>query len=243
MAASRWREHDRRVLRLHDVVRHYRRGSEVVTAVDDVSFELETGTVTALVGPSGAGKTTLLNLVLGGDRPDGGTIEGVPDQPRWSELAIVPQALGLLPELTIAENVDLPRRLRPHRPRQRRRWSNRSTPRGDGAPAVAELLAALDIGELADRPPNETSLGQQQRAAVARALIVRPAVWRGRADEPSGRSEHRPGGRRLRATRTGRHVVHPALHARSAGGGTLRSRAADDRRPCRSRTVSTNSGR
>ena len=93
------------------LTKRFRRGREVVTAVDDVTFELTPGVLTALVGPSGSGKTTLLNLLVRGDDPDEGRIVGVPDRPDWSHLALVPQALGLLPELTVGENVDLPRRL------------------------------------------------------------------------------------------------------------------------------------
>lgn len=155
---------------LHEVTRRYRRGREVVTAVDRVSFTLDDASMTALVGPSGAGKTTLLNLVLGGDRPNEGTIDGVPRRPTWSDLAVVPQGIGLLPELSIAENVDLPRRLGavPARP-------------------VTDVLAQLGLAALADRPPAETSLGEQQRAAIARAIVSAPRLVV--ADEPTAHQD------------------------------------------------------
>ena len=152
------------------VSRTYRRGSETVVAVDDVSLQLTSGDLIGLVGPSGSGKTTLLNLVMGEDRPDSGRIIGRPDRPTWRDVAIVPQQLGLLDELTIRENVTLPIRL--------------------GTPAARdplELLAELGLAELADRFPEETSLGQRQRAALARALVVDPAI--AIVDEPTSHQD------------------------------------------------------
>jgi putative ABC transport system ATP-binding protein len=158
------------VVRLTDVTKRYRRGREVVTAVDHVSFELEAGSMVALVGPSGSGKTTLLNLIVGGDEPDEGVVEGPSGRADWSQLAIVPQTLGLLPELTMGENVGLPLRL--------------------GAPGAVDPAAVMErlaIGALADRPPMETSLGEQQRAAVARALVTAPVLLV--ADEPTSHQD------------------------------------------------------
>ncbi len=155
---------------LEHVSRSYRRGGETVLAVDDVSLRLTSGELVGLVGPSGSGKTTLLNLVMGEDEPDSGVIAGRPQRPTWSDVAIVPQQLGLLDELTVRENVTLPVRL--------------------GAPAagdVEELMARLEIAELADRFPEETSLGQQQRTAIARALVVEPAVVI--VDEPTSHQD------------------------------------------------------
>jgi putative ABC transport system ATP-binding protein len=158
------------VVRLTNVTKRYQRGREVVTAVDDVSLELSSGSMTALVGPSGSGKTTLLNLIVGGDDPDEGAVTAAPDRPDWSRLAIVPQALGLLPELTMGENVGLPLRLG-----------------ADAVWDVDEVMELLGIGALADRPPEETSLGEQQRASVARALISSPALLV--ADEPTSHQD------------------------------------------------------
>ncbi len=155
---------------LEGVARSYRRGGETVLAVDDVSLQLSAGQLTGLVGPSGSGKTTLLNLVMGEDEPDAGRVLGRPERATWSDVAIVPQQLGLLDELTVRENVTLPIRL--------------------GAPAAIdpdELMAALGIAELADRFPEETSLGQQQRTAIARALVVEPSVVI--VDEPTSHQD------------------------------------------------------
>lgn len=158
------------VVQIVGVTKRYRRGSEIVTAVDQATFELRPGTTTALVGPSGSGKTTLLDLVVGGDEPDDGTIRGVPDVPDWSRLAIVPQSLGLLDELTIGENISLPDRFG-------------TSP----SSAAADLMARLAIDHLAERSPAETSLGEQQRAAVARALLAGPALLV--ADEPTSHQD------------------------------------------------------
>jgi len=157
-------------VRVENVTKRYRRGSETVTAVDRATFELQPGTITALVGPSGSGKTTLLNLLVGGDEPDEGAIFGVPDRRDWSMLAVVPQSLGLLGELTIGENISLPERF--------------------GAPSTSsltDLMGQLAIDHLADRAPEETSLGEQQRAAVARALLSGPALLV--ADEPTSHQD------------------------------------------------------
>ena len=158
------------VVRLTDVTKRHRRGRETVTAVDHVSFELQAGSMIALVGPSGSGKTTLLNLIVGGDVPDEGVIDGPTDRADWSRLAIVPQTLGLLPELTMVENVEFPLRL----------GARVATDPG-------EAMELLGIGALANRPPQETSLGQQQRAAVARALVTAPALLV--ADEPTSHQD------------------------------------------------------
>src|SRR5438132_11001102 len=101
-----------------DLRKSYRRGPEEVHALAGVSFSLRTGEVVALVGPSGSGKTTLLNVICGWERPDQGEIrwsgdgpQVAPDRRPWRDLAIVPQDLGLLEELSVLENVELPLRL------------------------------------------------------------------------------------------------------------------------------------
>ena len=158
------------IVGLEHVTKRYRRGRETVVAVSDATFELRAGEVTGLVGPSGSGKTTLLNILVGGDRPDEGRITGVGESPSWSELAVVPQALGLLPELTMWENVDLPLRL------------GAATTNDTGT-----VMTELGIAHLADRTPDQVSLGEQQRAAVARALLVSPRLLV--ADEPTSHQD------------------------------------------------------
>jgi ABC-type lipoprotein export system ATPase subunit len=156
----------------------YRRGAERVHALRGVDLALYPGELVALVGPSGSGKSSLLGLLAGWEPPDAGELSWAPaaagGAPGWSELATVPQALGLLEDLTVRENVALPVRLRLGR---RRATEGRTE----------ELLGLFGLAELADRSPSETSLGQQQRAAVARALVLTPQLVL--ADEPSAHQD------------------------------------------------------
>lgn len=158
--------------------KRYRRGAERVHAVAGVDLALYPGELVALVGPSGSGKSSLLGLLAGWEPPDAGELTWAPAAagraPGWSELATVPQALGLLVDLTVRENVALPVRLRLGRRRA-----------GEGR--TEELLGLFGLAELADRSPSETSLGQQQRAAVARALVLTPQLVL--ADEPSAHQD------------------------------------------------------
>ena len=135
----------------------------VLTGVDLV---VEPGEVVAIAGRSGSGKTTLLAIIAGWAEPDAGSVALAPSGRRWRDLAVLPQSLGLLDELTVAENVGLPLRLAPD-------------VEGDDPD---ELLATLGLAHLADRYPGEVSLGEQQRAGLARAAVVRPALLV--ADEP-----------------------------------------------------------
>ena len=157
-----------------DLHKTYRRGREQVHALRGVSIDVVPGEVVALLGRSGSGKTTLLNCLLGWERPDRGTVSvpgaATPESAPWSTVAVVPQRFGLLDELTLADNVALPARL-----------AELADPR-DAALATLEVLR---LGHLADRMPDEVSLGEQQRTALARALVVRPAFLV--ADEPTGR--------------------------------------------------------
>jgi putative ABC transport system ATP-binding protein len=157
-----------------DLRKTYRRGREEVAALRGVSLELRRGEVVALLGRSGSGKTTLLNCLLGWERPDSGTVTvpGVADpaDAPWSAVAVVPQRFGLLDELSLADNVAVPARLAG--------VANART-------AALEALDGLGLAALAARAPGEVSLGEQQRTAIARALVVRPSFLV--ADEPTGR--------------------------------------------------------
>jgi ABC-type lipoprotein export system ATPase subunit len=136
--------------------------------VDDVSLELRAGELGVVLGRSGSGKSTLLMAAGGWVAPDAGSVE-IPGL-RWHETSYLAQRFGLLPELSVAENVGLPLRL-------------------SGAPAdeVDGLLESLGLGGLELRLPAETSIGQQQRTALARALLLRPAVLL--ADEPTSHQD------------------------------------------------------
>jgi putative ABC transport system ATP-binding protein len=158
----------------------FHRGSESVHALDGVDLRVAAGELVALVGPSGSGKSTLLALLCGWETADSGTLAyagALADRPPstlgWPELALVPQALGLVPDLSLADNVLLAARLRGELAAARER--------------ADQLLADFGLAHLADRYPHQASLGEQQRVAVARALLLRPAVLL--ADEPTAHQD------------------------------------------------------
>ncbi len=159
-----------------DVEKSYRRGDEVVHALDGVRLSLPAGCLVGLVGRSGSGKTTLLNVIGGWEVPDRGEVvwsRGGPvgDRPTWSDVAILPQRFGLLDELSVRANVEYPGRLAGRLDHER----------------VDDLLDRLGLTELQDRQPRETSVGEQQRAALARALVLSPRLLM--ADEPTGHQD------------------------------------------------------
>ena len=166
------------VLRLEEVRKTYRRGPEQVHALDGVSLEVRAGDLVGVIGRSGSGKTTLLNVVAGWERQDTGRVTwSIPSAEAgtlaWHDLAVLPQKFGLIEELTIRQNVEYPLRLDGVLVEARGR--------------VEALLVELGLDELAGRLPAETSVGQQQRTALARALVVSPRVLL--ADEPSGHQD------------------------------------------------------
>jgi putative ABC transport system ATP-binding protein len=164
------------ILDANGLSKAYRRGEEVVHALDDVSLTLRAGEMVGLVGRSGSGKTTLLNVIAGWEHPDAGTIERSGSEsavPGWDVLAVVPQKLGLFDELSVRENLEYPARLHGRLEELRGR--------------VDELMEDLVIAHLAARYPKETSLGEQQRTAVARALVLAPTLVL--ADEPTGHQD------------------------------------------------------
>lgn len=158
------------------ITKSYKRGSETVQALRSVDFSLFPGEVVALIGPSGSGKSTLLNLLARWEEPDGGSMHwrSTPGAPpvEWDDVAVVPQKLGLINELSVEENITLPSRL-------------------SGVPAsdVASngLMEQLGLERFADRLPLEVSVGEQQRTALARALIAHPALLL--LDEPTGHQD------------------------------------------------------
>ena len=162
------------------LVKHYRRGAETVTALAGVDLAVSAGEFVALVGPSGSGKSTLLALLCGWETADDGSLsyrgalaDRRPDSLGWAELALVPQALGLVADLSLADNVLLPARLRGSLTA--------------GQPHAQALLERFGLAHLADRLPAQASLGEQQRVAVARALLLQPAVLL--ADEPTAHQD------------------------------------------------------
>src|SRR3546814_670251 len=132
--------------------------AEARRVLDDLDLTVQRGEIVAVAGRSGSGKTTLLTLVTGLEAPDAGTISVLGrsdrlDELRWSDVALLPQSLGLLDELTIVENIALPLRLGTEQP-------------GDD---VAELMERLGIDHLADRFPAAVSPGAQQPPELGRA--------------------------------------------------------------------------
>lgn len=159
---------------LQGVTKSYPHGDEVVHAVRDVSLSVASGEMVGVVGRSGSGKTTLLNLVAGWEVPDLGVAQ-VPggSNPSWSDLAVVPQRLGLMDELSVEENVRYPARLAGTLPAM--------------ADLADDLIHRLGLAGFGRRYPKETSLGEQQRTALARALALAPRVLI--ADEPTAHQD------------------------------------------------------
>ena len=162
------------VLRLSDVNKSYGHGDEAVHALRDVNMVARAGEVVGLVGRSGSGKTTLLNVAAGWELPDGGRVESPGNGAAgWSEIAVVPQRLGLMDELSAQENVEYPARMTGVLDERRQ--------------LIDDLIWALGLATLRSRYPRETSLGEQQRIALARALVLRPRLLI--ADEPTGHQD------------------------------------------------------
>ncbi|WP_037311992.1 ABC transporter ATP-binding protein [Amycolatopsis orientalis] len=149
-----------------------------VEVLRGLELSVAPGELITVSGRSGSGKSALLALLCGFDSPDSGSVllDGVPiaGAPPWHTCAVLPQALGLANELTIAENVALPLRLRSDIPKPSAKAIHTR---------VSELLEELGIGDLGDRYPLEVSFGQQQRVALARAVSGRPRVLL--TDEPT----------------------------------------------------------
>jgi putative ABC transport system ATP-binding protein len=157
-------------------------GSALIRAVDDVTLEVGSGEFLALLGTSGSGKSTLLNLMAGLDRPSAGSI--VAQGGNLSELSsielaqyrsrtvgMVFQSFNLLPKMTLEENVELPLRLA-------------EVDRSERGARVREALERVGLTNRATHRPSELSGGEQQRTAIARALVNRPTILF--ADEPTG---------------------------------------------------------
>lgn len=154
-------------------------GSVTTPAPTDIA--LVAGELVAVTGAAQSGKTTLVHLLAGWDAPDRGTVtwHGRPEPPGWPQLTVVPQALALLDELTVTENVTLPARGRGRT--------------GALAPAdVDALLDRLGLLHLGGRSTAEISVGERQRVMVARAVAGGPEVLL--ADEPTAHQDDRHAG-------------------------------------------------
>jgi len=169
-------------IQLESVSRHYVMGESVIRAVQEVSLSVPSGEFLALLGSSGSGKSTLLNLIAGLDRPSSGAvIAHGRDLSKMSSLELaryrrqtvgmVFQSFNLLPRMTLEENVELPLRLA-------------EVDRSERAGRVREALERVRLEKRIGHRPSELSGGEQQRTAIARALVNRPRILL--ADEPTG---------------------------------------------------------
>ena len=176
-------------------------------------MEVAKGEFLAIMGPSGSGKSTLLNLIGGLDRPTEGDVviggrsthgftEADWTQLRREQIGVVFQFFNLLPGLTARENVALPLLLRGE---------------ADPEQRVEECLAAVGLAHRGEHRPSELSGGEQQRVAVARALVHRPALLL--ADEPTGNLDSKVGREIVQLMKTlarqGGQTVILATHSRS----------------------------
>jgi putative ABC transport system ATP-binding protein len=163
-----------------DLQKSYRSGGRPLSALRNVSFQVEPGETVAIVGPSGSGKTTLLGLLAGLDRPSGGRVlldgtdmgalsEDDRARLRREKIGFVFQSFQLIPTLTARENIAVPLDLAGN---------------GGGAARADELLERVGLGGRGHHYPTQLSGGEQQRVAVARAFIHRPSILF--ADEPTG---------------------------------------------------------
>ncbi len=168
------------ILKTIHLKKHYGSGENLVKAVDDISFSVEKGSFTAVVGTSGSGKTTLLNLIGGlGYADDGEVIIGGQSIMHMKEeeltvfrrrnIGFVFQNYNLISVLDVYKNITLPIRLDGNKP-------------DEGY--IRHICGTLGIEEKMNRYPNQLSGGQQQRVAIARAIAAKPAVLL--ADEPTG---------------------------------------------------------
>jgi ABC-type lipoprotein export system ATPase subunit len=176
-------------IRTEDLCRHYRLGDTVIRAVDGISLEVRAGEFVALLGSSGSGKSSVLNLIAGLDRPTSGSVivqgrnlaqlsREELSKYRLRTVGMVFQSFHLISSMTLEENVELPMRFAEVERGQRRNLAH-------------DALQRVGLVARMKHRPSELSGGEQQRAALARALINRPQLLL--ADEPTGNLDSRTG--------------------------------------------------
>jgi ABC-type lipoprotein export system ATPase subunit len=172
-----------------DLCRHYRLGDSLIRAVDGISLQVRCGEFVALLGSSGSGKSSVLNLIAGLDRPTSGSVivqgrnlaqlsREELSKYRLHTVGMVFQSFNLISSMTLEENVELPMRFA-------------EVERGKRQNLAHDALERVGLVARMKHRPSELSGGEQQRAALARALINRPQLLL--ADEPTGNLDSRTG--------------------------------------------------
>jgi putative ABC transport system ATP-binding protein len=195
------------ILAARNLVKDYKTNGTATRALDGVSMDVPPGRFISVMGPSGSGKSTLLHLLGGLDTPTAGEVllqgkplSGLPDREvtlaRRGSVGFVFQFFNLVPVLTVAENIALPRVIAGDRP-------------DDYKERLDEVVAQIGLEDCVDKLPSQISGGQQQRTAVARAIFPKPAVVLG--DEPTGNLD----------TRTGRQVLELLKSLQTDHGQTI----------------------
>src|SRR5713226_1575151 len=177
------------LIELRDVAKYYKKGGEVVKAVDGINREIPTTGMVVIVGPSGSGKSTLLHMIGAMDRPTRGEVRvagkvlnGLPEREltrfRRETVGFVFQTFNLIPNLTALENVMLPMEFE-------------HVPKPERIRRAKSLLERLGLGHRLKHRPSELSGGEMQRVAIARALANDPPLIL--ADEPTGNLDSQTG--------------------------------------------------
>jgi putative ABC transport system ATP-binding protein len=179
------------ILEAHDLTKRFELGESTVEALKGVSLAVQPGEFVALMGPSGSGKSTLLQLLGGLDQPttgavvfEGEDISHLSDDDatrlRRERTGFVFQAFNLIPLLNVRENIALPFTI-----------AGQDHARGELADRLRDVVELVDLTGKEHHKPDQLSYGEQQRVAVARALVTRPALLF--ADEPTGNLDYTTG--------------------------------------------------
>ncbi|MCI0582340.1 MAG: ABC transporter ATP-binding protein [Chloroflexi bacterium] len=185
------------ILEAHDLTKRFELGESTVEALKGVSLAVQPGEFVALMGPSGSGKSTLLQLLGGLDQPttgavvfEGDDISHLSDDDatrlRRERTGFIFQAFNLIPLLNVRENIALPFTI-----------AGQDASRGELRDRIREVIALVELEGKERHRPDQLSAGEQQRVAVARALVTRPSVLL--ADEPTGNLDYTTGGELLDA--------------------------------------------
>ena len=185
------------ILEAHDLTKRFTLGAATVEALRGVTLHVQQGEFVALMGLSGSGKSTLLQLLGGLDRPTTGSVvfegrdisrlsDDEATRLRRERTGFVFQAFNLIPLLDVRENIALPFTI-----------AGQDSNRGEARDRIREVITLVELNGKEQHRPDQLSQGEQQRVAVARALVTRPSVLL--ADEPTGNLDYTTGGEILDA--------------------------------------------